>query len=444
MNNVYVVESTSRYKGIHVTERELELLKYIYEFNVFPAINFHRLYNAGSTKPRTSQAISIRLSKLVKSGVLIQLKSEVFQNAEPRLPTYAYRLGVRGFDLLIKEKFLSVEEGERAKSYGNKLNMPTTHNKMVSTVFALLVERLIQQGESLNSLQVGSFRGERHTGINKANGLTGYSPIIPDWVFETKDNIICLELDTGSQKMSTINMKFDRYKRITAHLNKPLIVIFSVGLSIKEELLTPKEKRASSLKDFFTEHTEWPSGFELYVLPTYRTPDLLNKLIRGKVKSSKLYSKGAANNWLNYAREASNDRLTYSMNKQEETNSLFFEDSYDLDLVAELIRGEKREQAGLLVMEEGSVRSYQKARTNMIRINNWNTQRALYESKTSLLLVYEKHISGVHDVLPIQPLCNLFIVNIEEVKAVAESKGNDFPPLVEMVTQYTRNERTLI
>lgn len=444
MTSSIKMEPLSRYPGIILTEREVQLIKIIHEFNVCPAKNIHRIYNAGLRNPRTPPGITMRIRKLVKSGMLIQLKSDTYVDEVYQRPSYAYRVGARGFDLLHQENYITEKEADRGKNSNFHLTIPTPHNKTVNTIFTRLFEICIGRGETFESLQIDSRRGDRHEGITAANAQTGYSPIIPDWIYETKDHIICLELDTGTQRNSVINMKFDRYKRVSKLLSKPLVVVFSVGLSILPDVKESRERRIGSLKELFAEHTEWPANFELYVMPSYRTPELLNKLFRQKLSLSKIYSKGSATNWLNYARQAAKQDLSYNMGKNEELNRLFLGDTYDLDIVTELVRGEKSEPTGLLYMEEGSVRSYQKARANMIRLKGWNTQRALYESQVSLLLVYDSHANGIHDVLSLQPLCKMFIVNIEKVKAAAETRENEFPQLLEIVTQYTRNERTLI
>lgn len=309
MENVYVMKSTARYSGVHLSEREMEILKYILEFSVFPAGNIHRLFNAGIENPRSKYAVSMRLGKLVKSGILVQLKTNFPKQGENRPATYAYRIGSRGFDLLVQENLISSKEAERRKKYGPQLNMPTAHNKTVNTIFTELVELLIERGESFESLQCQYFRGDRHTEISQGNSLTDYSPIIPDWIFETKDEIICLELDTGRQTTRIISNKFERYKRLTTYLKKPLVVIFSVGLSTLPTEDSTKEKRIGSLKHLFTEHTDWPQNFELFVLPSHRTTNFLYGRLEGRYKKTRIFSKNAALSWLNHSRQTTKQRL---------------------------------------------------------------------------------------------------------------------------------------
>lgn len=443
MENVYVMKSTSRYSGVYLSEREVKIIRYILDFGVFPAGNIHRLFNAGLENPRSKYAISMRLGKLVKSGILVQLKTDFPKLGENRPPNYAYRIGSRGFDLLVQEGLISSKEADRRKKYGPQLNMPTPHNKTVNTVFTELVEILIEREESFASLQCQHFRGDRHAGISYANSQTGYSPIIPDWIYETKDQIICLELDTGRQTKKIINLKFDRYKRLTEHLEKSLVVIFSVGLSTLVTKDSPKEKRIGSLKQLFSEHTEWPENFEIFVLPSHRTTDSLYGMLKQRPKVSKVYTKGAATNWLNYSRQATNQRLSYQFSPNNELNRLFFGDTYDLDLILEILLEGKINPTGLLYMEEGSVRSFQIARTNMMRIQHWNSHHASPESKASLFLVYNDQVNAFHDVLSLQPLCSTFIVNIEEVKSITAYSKQTFPAIIEILTPYTRKSKKL-
>ena len=441
MKNVYVMKSTSRYTGIHLTGKEFEIVKYIYDFNVFPAGNIHRLFNSGLKNPRSKHAISMRLGKLVKSGILFQLKTDFPKQGENRPPHYAYRLGSRGLELLMQEKVITEKEVERRKKYAPQLNMPTPHNKAISTIFTELVERLIRSEESFDSLQCQYFRGDQHKEISYANSQTGYSPVIPDWIYDTKDQIICLELDTGKQTNSIIEVKFDRYKRLARYLKKPLVVVFSVGLSTLAAGDSPKEKRVGSLKQLFSEHTEWPDNFEVFVLPSYRTTDFLYKMLKNRATATTLTAKGVTNSWLNYSRQVSKQKDFYRIAQNENLNRLLIRDTYNLDFLTELLLENTIIPIGLLYMEEGSVRSYQKARANMRRIQTWNNQ---FEPMASLFLVYKDVSNGFNEILALQPLCRTFIVNVEEVINAAKSKEQIFPSIIKILTQYTREPYELL
>lgn len=443
MENVYVMKSTSRYKGIHLTEREFEVIKYIHDFSVFPAANIHRLFNSGHKKPRSKYAISMRLGKLAKGGILVQLKTDFPKQGENRPPQYAYRLGSRGFDLLIQENMITEKEAERRKKYGAQLKMPTPHNKAVNTIFTELVERLIGSEESFKFLQCQYFRGDQHKELSYANSQTGYSPVIPDWIYDTKDQIICLELDTGRQTNNVIKAKFGRYHRLARYLKKPLVVVFSVGLSTLTDDDSPKEKRVGSLKQLFSEHTDWPENFEVFVLPSHRITDFLYKMLKNRATVTNLHAKGITNSWLNYSRPASKQKMSYRMGQNEKLNRLLFQDTFDLDFITELLLEDNIISAGLLYMEEGSVRSYQKARANMIRIQTWNTRFNSYD-KASLFLVYNQASNAFNEILALQPECRTFIVNVEEVIAAAKSKELLFPPMIEILTPYTRKPCKLL
>ncbi|PKH10584.1 hypothetical protein CXF70_08930 [Planomicrobium sp. MB-3u-38] len=444
MENVYVMKSTSRYTGIHLTEKEFEIIKYIHDFSVFPAGNIHRLFNSGLKKLRSKHAISMRLGKLVKSGILVQLKTNFPKQGENRPPQYAYRLGSRGFDLLMQEEMITEKDAERRKKYGPQLNMPTPHNKAVNTIFTELVERLIGSEESFNSLQCQYFRGDQHKEISYANSQTGYSPVIPDWIYDTKDQIICLELDTGRQTNSIIKAKFGRYQRLARYLEKPLVVVFSVGLSTLTDDDSPKEKRVGSLKQLFSEHTDWPENFEMFVLPSHRTPDFLYKMLKNRATVTNLQAKGVTNNWLTYSRQASKQKMSYRIGQNENLNRLLFQDTYNLDFITELLPGNEIIPTGLLYMDEGSVRSHQKARANMRRIQTWNNRLDSYEPKASLFLVYNEASNAFNEILALQPECRTFIVNVEEVIAAAKSKEQMFPLMIEILTPYTRKPCKLL
>lgn len=438
MENVYVMKSTARYSGVYLSEREMEILKYILEFSVFPAGNIHRLFNAGIENPRSKYAVSMRLGKLVKSGILVQLKTDFPKQGENRPPTYAYRIGSRGFDLLVQENLISSKEAERRKKYGPQLNMPTAHNKTVNTIFTELVELLIERGESFESLQCQYFRGDRHKDFTYANSQTGYSPVIPDWIYETKDQIVCLELDTGRQTTKIIESKFARYKLVAQYLDKPLTVVFSVGLSTAVHNDSPKEKRIGSLKNLFSDHTEWPNKFEVFVLPSHRTCSFLYKMMKRSPASKKVFTRAGSDKWIKESTSLSLPRTSFDFCRDDILHRLMFRDQNDFDLPGEITRAGKITYVGLLHMEEGSVRSYQRARANTYRIQHWNSLWAEEKSEVSLVLIYKKQISVSSDVLPLSPHCRILISNTEELSEAAQSRNPTYPSLLEILTQYTR------
>lgn len=439
---IYKLESNQRYTAVHISEEEIELLRYIHEFKSVHTHSIHHFYKSGLRRDSSGNAITNRLSKLVKSGVLHQLNDNVQKRDIFKPINYAYRLSTRGYDLLHELGFITEEEVESGKR-NRRIFMPTSHNRVVSTLFMELVERLKLHGETFESLKALSCRGDRHESLSSADKKSGVQPIVPDWVFETRDHIICLELDTGSQAHSVIQNKFYRYKMMMQDIQKPLVIVFSVGLiSDMEGEVPTRDKRVASLKEIFPESKEWPDGLDIFVVPTTRTVDILYRLLKQPSDLGRLHYKKVVNQWIINSLDTGERKVSFKNSREESLQRMLFQDQNDLDMIAEIKSQTSLIYGGLLYMEEGAVRSYQRAKANMKRIQTWNVRRAGFESKTMLLLIYDENINLENDVVALSPLCETFLISNELVKSAAEK--NKYPLFTEMVSQFTQKERELI
>lgn len=440
------LKSSGRYPGIHLTNDEMRLLEYLFEFKVMPTQNIHFFFNTVAGGKRSGNAITNRLARLVSSGILYQLNDADPKRKVFRAINYAYRLGFRGFELLRERGIISEEEMENSKRYARLNNMPTTHNSVVNTLFMELHKILWERNEDIEPMRSQSFRGERHPLIQSVSKGNRIQPIIPDWIFETEEQIICLELDSGSQAMSVIKNKFARYKLLVRETKKPIVVVFSVGLLTEEEGgdILKKEKRVSSIKELFPESSEWPEGLDLYVVPTQRTSHILYKFLKSRSYRGRLHSRGAANDWLLKSNKVNQPGVSFSVSRNEKLYELFTRSEVDPDLVTEIKKGDLQKYAGVLYMEEGSVRSYERAKVNMKRIYTWNSKLEKKDTKCTLLLVYEEIVNALNDVVALAPLCNTLIVSNEAVRQAIDSKQQIYPKASKLITKYTRNEREVI
>lgn len=439
------IKGDSRFKGIQLNTEELWLIEYLYEAKVISAQNLHQFYGITSGGKRVGNTVTNRLGRLVAAGILYQLNDAAIKRVVFRPFNYAYRLGKRGLELIAERGLISQEEFELAKRYSHQIVMPNSHNNAVNTVFMELYKELRASNTTFDSMNVQNFRGDRHPLIIEVGKGNTIKPIIPDWVFETDEHIICVEVDSGTQNLGVIRSKYRRYKLLVRQSDKPIVILFSVGIFGEGENETQtKYRRIASIKDCIPESDEWPKGLDILVTPTTRTAQILAELFSRKSYRGRLHSREAANDWVLQANKVGQRGLSVHVSRNQELYQLLTKSEVDLDLVAEIKQGDHEKYAGLLFMEEGSVRSYQRARVNMTRITSWNEKRKRSETKTSLILIYENIESATNDVVAIMPTCNTLFVNHEVVENAIESGEHIFPKVLMLLTQYTRKERNLI
>lgn len=442
--NIIKLKKTGRFSGVYITPYEMDLLRLVFDLKVISSRNIHNFYQAHSLPSRSSNAITNRLAKLVNAGVLQRLDDSHVLKLDPRPVSYYYRVGTRGFELLQKEGFISEDEMEYGKMYGSIFPIPTDHNKALGNLLMNTQISLSLSGASFDSLATRSMRGDRHPEFSVSVHQLDFAPIIPDWIFETEEQIICLELDTGSQKTGIIQSKFYRYNKMAKRLNKPLVVFFSVGLDVVAEV-TNRERRVPSLKEVFPEQTEWSNSLDIYVVPSGRTVLLLKRLIERNARFSREEQKQLTMKWLRNSFDAAPFGIYFEKNEDQQFQSLLFNNEFDLDNMGLIDKEHDENQyGGLLFMEEGSVRSYQRVRVNQHRISHWNENRAVGRGAVSLFLIYEEKSSIEPDILGIIPLCETWLFSIDAVRKASLATRLEYPPATIMLSQYRREERKFV
>lgn len=442
--NIIKLKKNGRFSGIHITSYEMDLLRLIFELKVISSRNVHTFYQAHSLPSRSSNAITNRLAKLVDAGILQRLDDAHVLRFEYKPVAYYYRVGNRGYELLYGEEFITEKEKEYGKIYSSNFPIPTEHNKAIGSLLTNMQIALTQSGKSFDSLGTLSRRGDRHPEFALSVYQLDFAPIIPDWTFETEEQIICLELDSGSQTTGIIQSKFYRYNKMAKRLNKPLIVFFSVGLDIFAEV-TNRERRVPSLKDVFPEQTEWSDSLDIYVVPSGRTIPLLKRLIERNARFSREEQKQLTMKWLRNSFDAAPFGIYFEKNEDQQFQSLLFNNEFDLDNMGLIDKEHDENQyGGLLFMEEGSVRSYQRVRVNQHRISHWNENRAVGRGAVSLFLIYEEKSSIEPDILGIIPLCETWLFSIDAVRKASLATRLEYPPATIMLSQYRREERKFV
>ncbi len=444
--DVLKLKEDGRFNGVHLTPEELELLQHLHEFKSIHARNVHKYYEITSNGRRKGNMVTNRLAKLVASGILFQVNDKEPKREIFRPVNYAYRLGVRGIEVLANRGVFSHDDIESKKKYSYLVNIPTLHNMAINSLFMEVYRLMWERGESFASLNVRSNRGENHELIDSISKGRELQPIIPDWIYETEQRIICLEVDSGSQTLGTIENKIARYNLLANKSSKPITVFFSVGLlNGADGESRSRDRRVASIKETLKESIEWADGLEIIATPSNRAPKILHKLISRQSAIGRLQMKNKANQWIMHANKNSPAEFTFSISQNDlVSKKLTIEDQYDLDLLAEIRSPENMKIGVLLFMEEGSLFSYQRARANVKRIVTRIYETTNASLKTSLFLIYENAEAAANDVVALNPKCEIIISSLDEVKAPTREDGVYRPLVAKVATPFTRSEGNIL
>lgn len=215
-------------KFLWIKKEEVELFEQILLHRTMYSKSVHLFYRKSSETLQSTNAISNRLTKLVEYEFLIRLTKDV-SVTRARVPRYYYRLGRRGLRLLAEQKKVILNNQMR-KDFRLFKNSPVPSNHT--------------DAMSILANQIYLFCREEHAGIAHSRGVTmkifdgqgreqliRKEGVVPDWVFQNKNRILCIELDTGSQEYQVIERKFAKYQALHRELSNEgyqITVLFAV------------------------------------------------------------------------------------------------------------------------------------------------------------------------------------------------------------------------
>lgn len=439
------LSADSRYRGIVLTERELSLLYFIHEAKVLSSANIHLYYEAVSDPVRTRRSITKRLKKFTDAGVLVQM-DDGGRGHGKGFKRYFYRLGMRGFDLLYDEKRISQKEYQKGKLYGTTYKLPSAHNIALSSLITELAIKLYFTDKDLFGKPIFSKRGERHRLFLIETGKGSPTQIVPDWVIETDERIVCVEMDTGTQPLNTLTSKFSRYRKVAEAGDKPIHVLF-VCDNERTERGGPRyrERRVGNIKELMAPDVKWPKNLHINVAGGERGGENLYRLVEELARERLAIFEdplAVANHWLQLASKASKKHHPIeSLNKQEPTVLLH---AQNISMLVEVRKSATyKVPFAVIPVMEGSVRDHQKVRKAMAQISEWNRTNP-WDEPISLLLIYSDSLEMSFDVLGIADDCPIYLTNLEYAEFAAENPEEGYPPLQQVKSPYTREVSTLL
>nr|WP_257789306.1 replication-relaxation family protein [Sporosarcina sp. P37] len=382
-----------------VYEHDLFVLQQIFIHKVMISESIHELFDYVSNGERSRNSITNRITKLRKAGIIVQMKKPI---ANSIFYLYYYKIGKRGLRLLFHFDLLDKSlDFDRTYSAIRTVKIPNPHNSAMSmtanrSYLACLTNKKREVVEHTRGAAHEEFQGVK-------------ASIVPDWIFQNEETIICVECDTGKQTLNIIMQKYNQYLKKAKELNrigKKLIVIFSVADgSVGHVYKEDRSRRVASIKEIIPPFLDWPQepegfyGVQFYGVSANRTPALVNRLLTDISSKPSLKRRRAAEDWFQEIQillpyygfdivEVDKEKVLYSNRLNKEI---------DFDLAYQWRQqgspSEEIHLVGVIFAEEGSIITYQTIGANLKRMQGIRQ----YASAT-LLVCYPEEESAIKDV----------------------------------------------
>ncbi|MDX1805848.1 MAG: replication-relaxation family protein [Paenisporosarcina sp.] len=428
-------------KGIVLSEDDYFVMKQLCIHYSMDSKSLHALYTFIAGGERNSNSITNRLRKLVESGVLVRRK-ELIVNRGGGIFIYHYRLGRRGLDVLVQLQYITEQEANRVNDQAVRLGVPAAHTKATSK----LVNNVFMSyagNDSLPIEEIVHLRGSVHPLFGGSPNIDLKGLIIPDWVVERDNIVICLEVDTVTERRTELDSKYKRYIKLAEEfklLGKVLIVVFAVV----DETVTdvPGEfrlRRVASIKEYFPIFHEWPENIHFYSMSANRVPGLVSRVLSYREPTSPLEQTMFMNEWLELILSHSTERQPFIKHELDSFYDINRDKRLDAEFVFSVPKGRVDRMVSALYVEEGSVRSHQLIRTNLKRNESYNERHA--DNPLQLLVCYgdEDLLQGnVNGLQPISALYETDFLTWRQWDGIQQ-----IPQLSKVISPYKREMRDI-
>ena len=432
--------------GIFIYDDDVALMKQIYFHRTMRAVSIHELMNELQDGQKSAIAISKRLGKLTRSRLLVQIK----QPTSGRYTHYHYKLGLKGIEVLSQIEPTLFGQVDDLKSFVSNASVPSAHTAAASTI-ANWVYLACLKDTALRGCYHA--RGSNHELFNQSPAEGLQSPIVPDWVFEHRDTVVCVEVDTGSQRQQTIINKYRRYIELAKELNKQgkkMFVVFSVvDETVDVAYSDNRQRRSAYLKELAPPVQEWGVdskhnenlGISFYVLTAKRTPPLIREMLAGFLPFTTKARGQNAKDWMLKANHVLRDTCTFTSVENDAIFNPRRDRSMDTDLIIQMERKDRHDKNRFLAViygEEGSVLTHQLIKTNALRLSQWQGEQRV--SSPDLLVCYDDVENVVNDVHGFDMPCR--VIEVAYGDWLTAQRENMAPPRVmEVVSPFKKEWR---
>ena len=226
---MYLLEVGDNKKGVQLKQTELELLKKLLHHRLLTTSQLYSLYSSYVDVSYIS--FCNRLKKLYSMDIIN--KKEYTLGQKGFYFNY-FRIGKRGVDALVANEFIehdAADEYEDVKKGFNAKNID----------HYLAIQELV-----VDVLKCGEQKREQFQSIHpwKVPYIDKHSKedeklVIPDWIIKKGNKYLNIEMDTGSESLSTLKEKVKRYMNLAEQKpNQKHVVLFV----LLDESFTTRQK----------------------------------------------------------------------------------------------------------------------------------------------------------------------------------------------------------
>ncbi len=455
LDKVIKVKKTTRYTGIVLKQDDLFVMTQLYLHISMRAPSVHDMYKCFSPS-RSHPSISNRLRRLINAGILYRIDENMGERGGLGVFTYYhYRLAQRGMSVLIDEGLVEEDKAERILTYSRRRGIPTAHTRTVSNLANNIVSHL-QFDTNIKDFQ--HMRGSQHVefGLTDETDMERKGLIVPDWIFEYRNTIVAVEVDTGTQRGKIISQKYNRYIQMAKHLNtkgKKIVVVFAVtdssivDFSVGKDMRSENRvRRVATLKDTFPLFTDWPENFHVFVATANRVPHIVEKILSGQEPTTGADSLFFADTWKQLAQINLSENQSLSFEEIDKVGDKWLtpKRNREMDstyLVSQEKEGKEINRFLMIYGNEGSVRSYQLLRHNIQLVVQYDA--APYNHVPLHVLMMYYHQESLHEeVYGQEVLAKVFYTDLESMENTTGEEGI-LPYLLELTSPHRKEEVNL-
>ncbi|MGC7930635.1 replication-relaxation family protein [Lysinibacillus sp. VIII_CA] len=265
---VYLTDSIpNRVSGACIEKEELRILHVIFTHRMVPAVCIHKLYNVH--RPNMSKSsVSNRLKRLVKMKVLQRREST--RTRDSYFKVYYYGITERAFKALQ----ICGLTTDKAFPDSKEIRIPNDHN--LAAIHSM-VDLYVRNHSEKERCDFELLRGSKHPLIQRSDFK---NLLVPDYIVEHDNLMICIEVDMGTEVISTIVNKSRKYVRISEQeqfKGKNLIVVYLVIYGEDKR----STRRVQNIKSSHLPIADEISNIPMYVAGVEQFYPLIQLLLSG-------------------------------------------------------------------------------------------------------------------------------------------------------------------
>jgi len=411
--------------GVKLNSVELTFLYHLYiHRSMASGVIRELLEELYEHKPRKN-VISNRLGRLVETKMLIR-DEELVGGICGGLKRYQYRLTRRSYQALADIGLVDREDMEKYLRVASRLKAFTVHNRSAT----MLASRIAHTYLSEKELHDVTFcRGSNHPRVNQGvfgGNVKGFS--VPDYIFENKEVVVCIENDTGSQRGGIFQEKFERYQEVAKMISpRKLYIVFSVvDDSLFEELGEDRKKRVASIKQAFPSSLLWEDNLYSFAVSAKDAAILVKDLLLDKCPLNIFERMDKVDSWLSIVSKQLGE--TYSC------DNLYYDDiffasrnnSLDGDGIVRIKHWDGSEATiSIVYSEQGSIRDLQVVREQLNQIEmlkeSFIGMKNMHHFR--VLILYETEEALKKDIRRLPVTSYIYVASIESWRRWSEGES---------------------